>query len=116
MPTQTSTMVGVVQAIGFLQLFGVSLSPRLVADRFELENSYHGLDARAIRTCSPPLRMGSAVTTTAPAVASAILIFPAVCLGSPEWTIAGPRLEQLRARLCPPLSLFMAPSIEIGGA
>ena len=50
MPTQTSTMVGVVQAMRFLQLFGVSLSSRLLADGFELEHSYHGLDARAIRT------------------------------------------------------------------
>ena len=50
MPTQTSTMVGVVQAMGFLQLFGESLSSRLLAGRFELEGFYHGLDARAIRT------------------------------------------------------------------
>ena len=36
MPTQTSTMVGVVQAMRFLQLFGVSLSSRLLAGGFEL--------------------------------------------------------------------------------
>jgi len=36
MPTQTSTMVGVVQAMGFLQLFGATLSPRLLAGGFEL--------------------------------------------------------------------------------
>ena len=52
MPTQTSTMVGVVQAMGFLQLFGVSLSSRLLAGGFELKDFYHGLRARAIRTFS----------------------------------------------------------------
>jgi len=57
MPTQTSTMVGVVQAMGFLQLFGVGLSSRLLADGFELENSYHGLSGGAIRTCELPLRI-----------------------------------------------------------
>ena len=55
MPTQTSTMVGVVQAMRFLQLFGVSLSSRLLAGGFELKDFYHGLRARAIRTFSDPL-------------------------------------------------------------
>ena len=53
MPTQTSTIVGVVQAMGFLQLYGASLSSRLLADGFELEGYYHGLNARAIRTFEP---------------------------------------------------------------
>ena len=50
MPTQTSTIVGVVQAMGFLQLFGASLSSRVLADGFELEGYYHGVNAHAIRT------------------------------------------------------------------
>ena len=40
MPTQTSTMVGVVQAIKFLQLFGVNLSSRLLAGGFELRRIF----------------------------------------------------------------------------
>ena len=55
MPTQTSTMVGVVQAMGFLQLFGANLSSRLLAGGFELKDFYHGLRARAIRTFSDSL-------------------------------------------------------------
>jgi hypothetical protein len=52
-------MVGVVQAMGFLQLFGVSLSPRLLAGGFELDGFYHGLGAHAIRTwLAPPIVRG----------------------------------------------------------
>ncbi|CAN3991507.1 hypothetical protein MCBRY_002333 [Methylocystis bryophila] len=50
MPTQTSTIVGVVQAMGFLQLIGAKLSSRLLAAGFELTGFYHGHNAHAIRT------------------------------------------------------------------
>jgi hypothetical protein len=64
-------MVGVVQAMGFLQLFGASLSPRLLASGFELDGSYHGLGAHAIRTfldslCAPLTPVRPSTLSTAP--------------------------------------------------